>query len=78
MATGLNLKERSEFYAMMKKCRKGKIDLILTKSISRFGRNTLDMLKALRELDVLGIEGVSLPFRLLAAPVALLGLRSRP
>jgi len=56
MATGLNLKERSEFHAMMQKCRKGKIDLILTKSISRFGRNTLDMLKALRELDALGIE----------------------
>jgi len=56
MATGLNLKERSEFHTMMKKCRKGKIDLILTNSISRFGRNTLDMLKALRELDTLGIE----------------------
>ena len=55
--SGLNVKERSEFQAMMRKCRRRRIDLILTKSISRFGRNTLDMLKALRELRTLGIEG---------------------
>jgi len=55
-ATGLNMKERSEFQTMMRKCRKGKVGLILTKSISRFGRNTLGMLKALRELKGLGIE----------------------
>ena len=54
--SGLNVKERSEFQAMMRKCRRRRIDLILTKSISRFGRNTLDMLKALRELRTLGIE----------------------
>jgi len=41
-ATGLNLKERPEFHKMIRKCRKGEIDLILTKSISRFGRNTLE------------------------------------
>jgi len=46
-AMGLNMKERSEFQAIMRKCRKGKVGLILTKSISCFGRNTLDMLKAL-------------------------------
>lgn len=38
-ATGLNLKERPEFRRMIAKCRKKRIDLILTKSISRFGRN---------------------------------------
>ena len=54
--SGLNAKERSEFQAMMRKCRRRRIDLILTKSISRFGRNTLDILKALRELRTLGIE----------------------
>lgn len=54
--TGLNLKERSEFQTMMRRCRKGKIDLILTKSTSRFGRNTLDILRALRELRDLGID----------------------
>ncbi len=55
-ATGLNLKERPEFHKMIWKCRKGEIDLILTKSISRFGRNTLDMLQSLRSLRGLGIE----------------------
>ena len=54
--TGLNLKERSAFQSMMRRCRKGKVDLILTKSTSRFGRNTLDMLRALRELRDLGID----------------------
>ena len=36
-ATGLNLKERPEFQKMIRKCRKKKIGLILTKSICRFG-----------------------------------------
>ena len=45
--TGLKLKNRKQFNAMIRKCKSGKIDLILTKSISRFGRNTLDELKAL-------------------------------
>ena len=55
-ATGLNLKERPEFQKMIQKCRKKKIDLILIKSISRFGRKTLDMLRSLRDLHGLGIE----------------------
>ena len=55
-ATGLNLKERPAFQKMIRKCRKKKINLILTKSISRFGRNTLDMLRSLRDLHSLGIE----------------------
>lgn len=54
--TGLNLKERPEFHKMIRACRKKKIDLILTKSISRFGRNTLDMLQSLRDLHDLGVE----------------------
>jgi len=41
---------------MMKKCRQGKIDLILTKSISRFGRNTLNTLITARELKALGVD----------------------
>lgn len=44
-ASGLNLKERPAFIKMMGKCRKRQIDLILTKSMSRFGRNTLDKLR---------------------------------
>ena len=55
-ASGLNLKERPMFCALMRKCRKKQVDLILTKSISRFARNTLDFLKALRELQSLNID----------------------
>ena len=55
-ATGLNLKERPKFRRMITQCRKKKIDLILTKSISLFGRNTVDMLRSLRDLHGLGVE----------------------
>ena len=41
--SGLNIKERTEFKKLMAKCRRGKVDLILTKSISRVGRNTLEL-----------------------------------
>lgn len=54
--TGLNLKERPEFRRMINKCQKKKIDLFLTKSISRFGRNTLDMLQVLQDLRNSGVE----------------------
>ena len=55
-SSGLKKKGKSQFAAMMKRCRAGKIDLILTKSISRFGRNTLASLKALQDLDALGVD----------------------
>lgn len=55
-ATGLNVKGRPEFRKMISKCQKKKIDLILTKSISRFGRNTLEMLRSLQDLRGLGVE----------------------
>ena len=54
--TGLKLKNRKQFNAMIRKCKNRKIDLILTKSISRFGRNTLDELKTLQDLRVLGVD----------------------
>lgn len=54
--SGLKGEERTAFQAMMKKCRQGKIDLILTKSISRFGRNTLNTLITARELKALGVD----------------------
>lgn len=41
---------------MLEDCRKGKIDKILVKSISRFARNTKDCLEAVRELRTLGIS----------------------
>lgn len=54
--SGTNTKKRVEFNRMIADCRCGKIDRILTKSISRFARNTLDCLNYIRELQQLGIE----------------------
>ena len=54
--SGLEVKKRQEFQKLLRSCRKGKIDLILTKSVSRFGRNTLDSLRALQELQILGVD----------------------
>lgn len=53
--TGTRDDKRDEFRRMLKDCRKGKIDRIYTKSISRFSRNTKDCLKNIRELKSLGI-----------------------
>ncbi|MBQ6943672.1 MAG: recombinase family protein, partial [Ruminococcus sp.] len=53
--TGTREDKRDEFQRLMKDCRRGKIDRIYTKSISRFARNTKDCLKNLRELKSLGI-----------------------
>jgi site-specific DNA recombinase len=48
--TGTNTKKREEFNRMIEECMQGKIDMIITKSISRFARNTLDCLKYIRQL----------------------------
>lgn len=53
--SGTNTKKRDEFNRMIADCRAGKIDRIITKSISRFARNTLDCLNYVRELKGLGI-----------------------
>ena len=53
--TGTSTKKRDDFNRMIRKCKKGKIDLILTKSISRFARNTLDTIKYTRMLRAMGI-----------------------
>ena len=53
--SGTQAKKRPEFLKMIRQCRKGKIDLILTKSISRFARNTVDCLEYVRQLKELGI-----------------------
>lgn len=47
---------RRDFQQLLEDCRKGKIDLILTKSISRFGRNTVELLETVRVLKRLGIS----------------------
>ena len=54
--SGTSAEKRTEFQRMMNDCRKGKIDRILAKSISRFARNTKDSLEAVRELKTLGIS----------------------
>ena len=54
--TGTSVEKREDFQRMMRDCRKGKIDRILVKSISRFARNTKDCLAAVRELKELGIS----------------------
>ena len=53
--TGTSTKKRDAFNRMIEDCRAHKIDLIITKSISRFARNTLDCLNYVRELKGLGI-----------------------
>lgn len=54
--SGTNTVKRDEFKRMLADCEKGKIDIILTKSISRFARNTVDLLKTVRDLKAKGIE----------------------
>ena len=47
---------RAEFQRLIADCRAGKIDMIITKSISRFARNTLTMLEVVRELKSLDVD----------------------
>ena len=53
--SGTNTKKREEFNRMIDDCKDGKIDMIITKSISRFARNTLDCLKYIRQLKDMNI-----------------------
>ena len=48
--------DRDQFNKLIDECRKGEIDLILTKSISRFARNTATLLKVVRELKTLKVD----------------------
>lgn len=48
--SGTNTKNRLEFNKMIDDCMAGKIDMVITKSISRFARNTVDCLKYVRQL----------------------------
>ena len=54
--TGTNRKRREGFNKMIKDALAGKVDLIITKSISRFARNTLDTISVTRELKAKGVE----------------------
>ena len=55
-ASGLKKKNRVQFERMIKDCKRKKIDIIYTKSISRFARNTLDFLKVIRKLKELDVD----------------------
>lgn len=54
--TGTRMDKREDFNRMLSDCRKGRIDKILVKSVSRFARNTKDCLSSLRELTMLGVS----------------------
>ena len=54
--TGTSVKKRDEFNKMIRKCKQGKIDMIITKSIARFARNTVDCLTHTRMLKDLGVD----------------------
>ena len=54
--SGTGTAKRLEFLRMIADCEAGKIDIILTKSIQRFARNTVDLLKTVRHLKNIGVE----------------------
>lgn len=47
---------REEFQRLLEDCRAGLVDMIITKSISRFSRNTITLLETVRELKLLGVD----------------------
>lgn len=53
--SGTGTRKRERFNAMIKACENGEVDLVITKSISRFARNTLDCLTYIRKLKELNI-----------------------
>lgn len=53
--SGTGVERRDGFRRMVEECRKGKIDMVLTKSISRFSRNTEDLLRTVRELSQINV-----------------------
>ena len=53
--SGTKIKNRDEFSRMIQECEKGNIHLIITKSITRFARNTVDCLEVIRNLKEMGV-----------------------
>ena len=47
---------RAEFQLLIEDCRAGKIDMVITKSISRFARNTVTLLQTVRELQAINVD----------------------
>ena len=56
IASGKTGSSRKEFSRMLEDCNSHNLDIILTKSISRFGRDTVDTLEALNQLKTLGVR----------------------
>ncbi len=54
--SGTSVKKRDEFNKMIRLCKRGKVNMIITKSISRFARNTVDCLKYTRMLKGIGVD----------------------
>ncbi len=54
--TGTTINKRTEFQRLIKDCEAGLIDIVLVKSISRFARNTVDLLTTVRHLKEIGVE----------------------
>lgn len=54
--SGTDMRKRDAFMRLMEDCREGAVDRIITKSVSRFGRNTLDALNSIRALRAIAID----------------------
>lgn len=54
--SGTIINKREAFQELMKQCEKGNVDIILCKSISRFARNTVDLLESVRHMKEIGVE----------------------
>lgn len=54
--TGTSVKKRDDFNKLMRHCKQGKVDMIITKSVARFARNTLDCLKHTRMLKEYNVD----------------------
>lgn len=54
--SGTDIRKRDAFNQMMEDCRAGLIDMVITKSVSRFGRNTLECLNCVRNLKEYGVD----------------------
>ncbi len=54
--SGTSVKNRARFQEMLDDCRAGRVDYIITKSISRFARNTLDCIRYVRKLQAMGVQ----------------------
>lgn len=54
--TGTSMEKRNEFHRLLRDCKKGQIDRIIVKSVSRFARNTEELLAVLRMLSELGVS----------------------